>query len=104
MLTTMSLSDPVVLAHPQRRADTYSFRLQDASPPTRRLNAVLVGHLTRVSPFLQDGPASPDRPPSTSSAPSHSVPSPANTLSSCPTTATPLKRCWFLVPSSSRRF
>src|SRR5215207_7934774 len=42
MLTTMSLSDPVVLAHPQRRADTYSFRLHDASPPTRRLNAVLV--------------------------------------------------------------
>jgi hypothetical protein len=65
----------------------------------------LVGHLTRVTPFLQDGLASsPDRPPCASSASSQSMASPANTLSSCRPTATPLKRRWLLVPSSRRRF
>ena len=65
---------------------------------------MLVGHLTRVSPFLQDGPASPDRPPCASPACSQSMASAASTLSSCRPTATPLKRRRILVPSSSRRF
>ena len=63
----------------------------------------LVGHLTRVPPFLQDGPASADRPPCASSASSHSVPSLASAISSCRPTATPLKRRRILVPSSRHR-
>jgi hypothetical protein len=37
--------------------------------------ALLMGHLTRVSSFLQDGSTSPDRPPCAGSAsPEHGVP------------------------------
>src|SRR5215217_5932347 len=54
-----------------------------------RSKPLLVGHLTRVSPFLQDGPAcSPDRQPCACSASPQSMASLTSTLSSCRPTAT----------------